>query len=197
MPAPHESLLDRPLFEPALLRAASRRAGALSDSARGRMLPWASAARARYRVALELRDREARGVALGLLREAAFLALCALEIADGIEDAASSPAVAWERFDSRPVLRGAPQGLARAREALAAPSLVMLDELAARGDPELRAATEETVAWLLTLAEVRSPKELERARWLRSALLVLALLVFAWLLFAYWSALAALSAPAP
>ncbi len=177
-----------------MLRAAARRAEAVTDSTRASMKPWANAARARYRVALELRDRETRGVALGLLREAAFLALRALEVGEALEPA-KSPEEAWLRFSARPALPGAPVQLTRAREALAAADSLALDALAAADDGELRAAAEETVAWLLTLAEVRSPKELERARWTRTPLALAALLVIAWALCAYWSALSALSAP--
>ncbi|MET0789918.1 MAG: hypothetical protein ABW061_00225 [Polyangiaceae bacterium] len=191
MAAPHTSLLDGPLFEPTLLRAATRRANAFSDPARERMKPWLSAAQARYRVALELRDGESRGVALGLLREAAFFALRALEAADS-EPAmpSATPSAAWQRFQ---ISDGAPAEWLRVRDAFSVDDALALEVLAVTDDGELRLAAEATVAWLLGLAEVRSPQELARVRWLRVGLMSGALLVLLWALFAYWSALGALS----
>ena len=195
MAAPPPSLLDSPLFEPALLRVASRRAAALSDAARERMKPWVNAAQARYRVALELRDPETRGVALGLLRDAAFLALVALEASAAQSELAESPLTAWQRFGTSEASSAAPACLARAREAWVTADLPALDRLAAADDGALRPAAEETVAWLLTLCEVRSQRELARARLVRSAFALLAAVLIAGALFAYWSVLSALSAP--
>src|SRR5450432_2356470 len=96
------TLLDNSWLESVALVAASRRADKLSAEARVRMRPWVSAAQARFRVARELRDPESQTVALGLLKEAAFFALCALELADSEQElAARSPREAWERFEAR------------------------------------------------------------------------------------------------
>src|SRR5256885_1336296 len=93
--------LDHSWLEPTLLFAASRRAAQLSDEARARMKPWVLAARARFQVARELRDAETQTVALGLLREAAFFALSALEARhSAIDSSGRSAQAAWSRFDA-------------------------------------------------------------------------------------------------
>src|SRR6478609_10487307 len=120
MSAANTSLLDSPILEPILLRQALRRAHALSNGARARMKPWVEASRARYAVALELRDRGTHAVALGLLREAAFFALCAIEVAEpGARPPAVSPKLAWERFEQLSEAAQAPAALATARAAFA------------------------------------------------------------------------------
>ena len=191
------SLLNGPLLEPALLRAASRRASTLSDSARERMKPWVRAARARYLVVRELRSPESRGVALGLLRDAAFLALGALQLAesDSVEPALDNR-TAWQRFSLR-VPEGAPPEWSRVRDVFGESDVLLLDAQAANDAGELRAAAETTVAWLLSLAEVRSRRELQRARVWRSALGVAVLIAVVWALLSYWSALGELSVRAP
>jgi len=181
------SLLDHPLFEPVLLRTATRRAQAFSDEARVRMALWLHAARARYHVALELRDAETQGVALGLLRESAFLTLRALEAARS-EPISDAPSNAWAKLAARP--DGAPSSLCRARPLLAADEPLAVEAPEVR---ELRPAAEETVAWLLSLAEGRSPKALNRLRWLRGAGLSVGLLLVIWALVAYWLTLASLA----
>jgi len=197
MPAVHPSLLDSPLLEPVLLRGASRRAQALSDAARARMKPWLRASEAHFRVALELRARESQSVALGLLQRAAFFALCALEAAESAEPpAAGSVKAAWERFSALPAREGAPVLLKRVRDALGTDDLLALASLDPETATELRPAAEETVAWLLGLVEVRSSRELKRARWVRSVLLGAASIAIVWALLSYWFALSALSGQA-
>ena len=196
MAAPNPSLLDSPLLEPILLRKASRRARVLTDSARARMGPWVKASRARYSVALELRDRETQPVALGLLREAAFFALCAIEVAEPTAPPpASSPKLAWERFNALPESAEAPPELAVARTAFAADEALAVEKLDANEADKLRPAAEQTVAWLLALAEVPTPKRLTRMRRVRTLLLTVGLTVIGWTLLSYWLALAALAHP--
>jgi len=196
MAAPNPSLLDSPLLEPILLRKAARRARVLTDSARARMSPWVKASRARYSVALELRDRETQPVALGLLREAAFFALCAIEVAEpAAPPPASSPKLAWERFNALPESAEAPPELAVARTAFAADEALAVEKLDANEADELRPAAEQTVAWLLALAEVPTPKRLTRMRRVRTLLLTVGLTVIGWTLLSYWLALAALAHP--
>jgi hypothetical protein len=182
-----------PLLEPYLLFAASRRARAVSDETRTRMKPFALAARARYRVALELRDAESQSAAFTLLREAALLALYALEAATGEAAESRSHRATWDRFmaDERP---NAPRSLAEACIVLGTDDPLAADSLPNGDALVLRAKVEESVAWLLSLAEVRSPRELSRARLLRSSLFVCGLVAVIWALLSYWSALAALSA---
>jgi hypothetical protein len=185
--------LDSPLLEPVLLRAAARRAEALPEAARARMKPFVAAARARYRVALELRDRDSQGVAFGLLRDAALLALSALEAVDSeslLEPRA--PRAVWDRFMllEQP---GAPGSLAEARIVLGSDDALAPDSVPASDASRLRSSAEEGVAWLLSLAEVRSARELLRARVVRSSLLVVAAIAIVWAGLSYWLALAALS----
>jgi hypothetical protein len=194
MPAPNTSLLDSPLLEPILLRKASRRARVLPNSARARMTPWVKASRVRYSVALELRHRDQPKVALGLLRDAAFLALCALEVAEpAAPPPASSPKVAWERFNQRPESAEAPPMFAVAQSAFAMDEALAVEALDENEVSKLRAAAEQTVAWLLALAEVHTPKRLTRMRRVRTLLLGVALTVIGWTFFSYWLALAALA----
>jgi hypothetical protein len=196
MPAPNMSLLDSPLLEPILLRKASRRARVLTDSARARMRPWVKASRARYSVALELRDRETQTVALGLLREAAFFALCAIEVGEpAAPPPATSPKVAWERFNALPESADAPPVFAVARTALASDEALVVETLDSNEASKLRPAAEQTVAWLLGLAEVHTPKRLTRMRRVRALLLVAGVTVIGWTLLSYWLALAALAHP--
>jgi hypothetical protein len=197
MPAARTTLwrdgLDTPLLEPVLLRAAARRAEGLPEAARARMKPFVAAARARYRVALELRDRESRGVAFGLLRDAALLALSALEAADSEAlPEPRTPRVVWDRFMllERP---GAPGSLAEARMVLGTDDVLAPDSVAADDASRLRSSAEESVAWLLSLAEVRTVRELTRARVVRSALLVAASIAIVWAGLSYWFALSALA----
>jgi hypothetical protein len=196
MPAPNMGLLDSPLLEPILLRQASRRARALTDSARARMKPWVKASRARYSVALELRDRDTQTVALGLLRDAAFFALCALEVGEpAAPPPATSPKAAWERFNDLPESAEAPPVFAVARRAFATDEALAVEALDARQAEELRPAAEQTVAWLLGLAEVHTPQRLTRMRRVRTLLLGIGLTVVGWTLLSYWLALAALARP--
>jgi hypothetical protein len=189
---PHS--LDMPLLEPFLLFGASRRAEAVSSDARVRMKPFALAARARYRVALELRDGESNSAAFALLREAALLALYALEADnDALSGEARSHRATWDRFMAQE-RADAPGSLAEARIVLGTDDALAADSVAPSDAPALRAKAEESVAWLLSLAEVRSPKELARARIVRSSLFVVALVAVIWALLSYWTALAALSA---
>jgi hypothetical protein len=193
MPAARTSLLDTPLLEPVLLRAAERHAEAVSEAARARMKPFVAAARARYLVALELRDRDSQGVAFGLLRDAALLALSALEAVDSESLAEPrAPRVVWDRFMAleRP---GAPGSLAEARIVLGSDDLLAPDSVAANDASRLRSSAEESVAWLLSLAEARSPRELSRTRLLRSSLFVAAVIAIVWAGLSYWFALAALA----
>jgi len=194
MKAPLTSLLDTPLFEPVLLRSASRRAEQLPEAARERMKPFVAAARARFRVALELRDPDSQGIAFGLLREAAFLALRALEVS--VPEPPSewhSPPALWERFSALPAPPNAPASLAEVREVLATEDVLATEARLPVDAAALRASTEQVVAWLLSLAEVRSPQQLARARLVRSVVFVVSLLVIVWALLSYWSALGALS----
>jgi hypothetical protein len=157
------------------------------------MKPFVAAARARYGVALELRDRESRGVALGLLRDAAVLALSALEEVDSESlPEPRTPRAVWDRFMllERP---GAPGSLAEARIVLGSDDVLAADSVSASDANRLRASAEEAVAWLLSLAEVRSPSELARARVVRSSLFVAAAIAIVWAGLSYWLALAALA----
>ena len=199
MPALPTSLLGNALLEPVLLFSAARRAQALSDDARLRMKPWTSAAQARFRVALELRDPASRAAALALLRESALLALCALEVSEtSAAPQATSPKAAWERFQALPALpSGAPSVLPQVRAAFGTNDPLTVDTLALDEANEVRSAAELVVRWLLELVEVRTPRELARARWTRSALLVLAVVVVVWGLVGYWLALAALAGAKP
>jgi len=193
MPAARTSLLDTPLLEPVLLRAAERRAEAVSEAARARMKPFVAGARARYLVALELRDRDSQGVAFGLLRDAALLALSALEAVDSESLAEPrAPRVIWDRFMAleRP---GAPGSLAEARIVLGSDDLLAPDSVPANDASRLRSSAEESVAWLLSLAEVRSARELSRARVVRSSFLVVAAIAIMRAGLSYWFALAALA----
>lgn len=182
-------------LEPALLLEASRRSARLSAEARARMTPWVVAAQSRFRVARELRDPETRTVALGLLREAAFLALCALEAVDSTVDSrARSAAQAWQRFDELPQKPpGAPEQLALVRAAFGSSDALSVDLVPPSAENELRLAAEETVAWLLGLVDVRTPPELARARLIRSALALVGLGAVLWGLVAYWLSLSALA----
>jgi hypothetical protein len=159
------------------------------------MKPFVAAARARYRVALELRDRDSQGVAFGLLRDAALLALSALEAIDSETlPEPRAPRVVWDRFMllERP---GAPGSLAEARIVLGSDDVLAPDSVPASDASRLRSSAEESVAWLLSLAEVRSARELARARVVRSALFVVGAVAIVWAGLSYWFALAALSPP--
>ena len=193
MPAAPTSLLDTPLLEPVLLRAAERRSEAISEAARARMKPFVAAALARYRVALELRDRESRGVALGLLRDSALLALSALEAVDSESlPEPRTPRAVWDRFMTLE-RSGAPGTLAEARIVLGSDDVLASDSVPASDANRLRASAEQAVAWLLALAEARSPRELSRARLVRSSLLVAAAMMIAWAGLSYWLALSSLA----
>lgn len=189
--------LEHAWLEPTLLLAASRRAAQLSDEARARMKPWVLAARARFQVARELRDAETQTVALGLLREAAFFALSALEAAHSAADlAARSPRAAWQRFDTLvepSALSGAPEQLQLVRAAFGTDDALSVERLRPREANELRLAAEASVSWLLGLVEIRTAAQLARARWLRSGLALLSLVLIGWGLVAYWLSLAALA----
>jgi len=190
-------VLDHPWFEAVALRAASRRAAKLSTEARARMKPWVVGARARYRVARELRDAASQVVALGLLKEAALFALRALECASSeLTSAAGSPQQAWQRFESlADEPPGAPEQLTMVRAAFSTDDALSLDLIAAsqaNEANELRLAAEASVAWLLSLVEIRTPAELVRARLVRSALAVLAIVAVSSCLVAYWLSLRAL-----
>ena len=194
MPAPNTSLLDSPLLEPILLRKATRRARVLTNSARERMRPWVDAAHARYTVALELRDRDSLVVALGLLRDAAFFALCAIEAAEPAAPAPpSSRKLAWERFDQLPDASDAPTALNAARAAFATDDALAVDALTPTELERLRPAAEEAVAWLLGLAVIQTPKRLKLLRRVRTLLLTIGLTVVGWTLLSYWVALVALA----
>ena len=194
MPAPNTSLLDSPLLEPILLRKATRRARVLTNSARERMRPWVDAAHARYTVALELRDRDSLVVALGLLRDAAFFALCAIEAAEPAAPAPpSSRKLAWERFEQLPDASEAPPALAAARAAFATDDALAIDTLTPTELERLRPAAEEAVAWLLGLAVIQTPKRLKLLRRVRTLLLTIGLTVVGWTLLSYWVALVALA----
>jgi len=189
-----ESASSSSWLEPLLLREASQRAEGFSDDARARMNPWVVAAQARFRVARELRDPETQAVALGLLKEAAFFALCALEVSvSADEPPASSPQQAWRRFDERaekPL--GAPEQLVLVRSAFGTDDALSVDRVPSHQANELRLAAEASVAWLLSLVEVRTLPELERARLIRVALAAVGLVVIAWGLVAYWLSLTAI-----
>ncbi len=160
------------------------------------MQPFVKASRARYSVALELRDRDTQTVALGLLREAAYLALCAIEVAEPAPaPPATSPKVAWQRFDELPESAEAPPVLAVARSAFATDEALAVDALDPNEVERLRPAAEQSVAWLLGLAEVHSPKRLKIMRRVRTLLLTIGLTVVGWTFFSYWLALAALAHP--
>ena len=181
------TLLESSWLEPAFLVAASRRAVQLPDAARARMKPWVVGAQARFRVARELRDAESQVVALGLLREAAFFALCALELREPAREIPSrSAAEAWEHFGAP---ADAPERLALVREAFGAADALSVDLIEPSQANDLRLAAEASVAWLLSLAEIRTPAELTRARLIRVALAVLGFVVIAWGLVAYWFSL--------
>jgi hypothetical protein len=178
------------------LFAASRRAGKLSDEERARMKPWVAAAQARFGVARELRDPETQNVALALLEQASFFALCALQAdstSESLEVLASSPKEAWQSVEARADLPpGAVEQLGFVLAAFSSDNPLSVERMPPQQANELRLAAETSVAWLLTLAEVRSPSELYRARFVRSALALLGLVLIAWGLIAYWLSLTAL-----
>jgi len=184
---------DVPWIEPVALLGARQRAARVSDAARVRMKPWVEAAHARYRVARELRDSETQIVALSLLREAAFFALVALALARE-EEAPKTLGAAWtgcEMPSAGDTERAAELSLVRA--AFSAEDPLALDRTPAGELNALRLAAESTVAWLLALAEVRSPRELERLRLIRAVLCTLAALGILSGLIAYGCALASVS----
>ena len=190
MKAALTSLLDTPLLEPVFLLAASRRASALPAAARERMKPFVVAARVRFRVASELRDPETLGTAFGLLREAAFLALRALEVSTPEQPPEPhSPLSVWERFGEQPAWPGQPESLPEVRHVLATENVLETEARLPADAAVLRASTEEVVAWLLSLAEVRSPQELARARVVRASVFVLSAIAIIWALLGYWSVL--------
>ena len=155
------------------------------------MRPYLNLAQQQYRTALELRDGETRIVFWGLLRDAAFHTLLALESA-GDGTLSLSPHQAWEGLGAQ---GGAPSALAGARLVLASEgSLVELASSSVDLE-QLRPGAEQSVGWLLTLPEVRSPKQVTRARAQRLALFTLALVAVVWALVSYWLALSALSLP--
>ena len=175
------------------MRAAEKRSAAVSEAARARMKPFVAGARARYQVAVELRDRESRGVALGLLRDSALLALSALEAVDSESlPEPRAPRAVWDRFMLLET-PGAPGSLAEARIVLGSDDLLAPDSVPPNDADRLRISAEGAVAWLLCLAEARSPRELRRARLLRTSLFVAAVVVIAWAGLSYWSALSALA----
>ena len=187
---------DVPWLEPVALVGAMARAARISDAARARMKPWVAAAEARYRVARELRDPESRTVALALLREAAFFALCALAVE--AEDGAPprSPGLAWEGFAPQAQAkanRPSEAELALVRAAFSAEEPLALEAVPSREANPLRLAAESTVAWLLALAEIRAPKELARARVVRVVLSAVAALAVLACLIAYGLALASIA----
>ena len=158
-----------PWLEPIALFGAMSRAERLSDAARARMRPWAEAARVRYGVARELRDPETQTVALALLREAAFFALCALAAA--AENAAELPRSSQAAWTSFVVPEASPPNeaseLELVRAAFASDDPLALDAVPESEVNRLRLAAEAIVAWLLALAEVRPPKRLARLRLVR------------------------------
>jgi len=181
-------------LEPVALRSATRHASQLSDESRARMRPWVVAARARFRVARELRDSESQRVALGLLRDAAFYALCALEASGSAEAVLPTTSrEAWQHFEALAnKSAGAPEELALVREAFCAEGALALDLYETARANDLRLAAELSVAWLLGLVEIRTLPELARARLLRIALAALGLVLIAWGFVAYWLSLSAL-----
>jgi hypothetical protein len=187
-------LLDQLWLEPIALLGASRRASKLSDEARLRMKPWVVAARSRFRVARELRDPDSQIAALALLSEAAFFALRALDSVESApESGARSPRQVWDRFDAlvdQPAAAPAQFGLLRT--AFGTDDALALDKLAPSQANELRLAAEVAVAWLLSLAEIRTPSELRRARVVRWVLAALGLVAVLVGLVAYWLSLSAI-----
>jgi hypothetical protein len=193
MPAESRYSVAATWLEPIALLGASSRARGVSDEMRARMKPWVIAASARYRVARELRDLETQSVALGLLREAAFFALCGLEATDPATVVARSSKEAWQRFDALPSKpAGAPEQLALVRDAFGNDDALAMDLVLPSEANDLRLAAEACVAWLLTLVEVRTPAQLARARLVRSALALLGLVVIVWGIVAYCLALTAI-----
>jgi len=179
-------LLENPLFESLLLLQAGTRADSFSDEARARMRPWVDAAQSRFRVALELRDAETRPAVLSLLRESAFLALCALDAAQE-RALPATPAEAWERFDASRT--DAPVELESVRAFLASTDPLAADALQPARAAESRSAAELVVEWLLSLVEVRTHAQLTRARVLRCALFFAAAVLVVGALVSYWTML--------
>jgi hypothetical protein len=159
------------------------------------MKPWVDAAQARFRVARELRDAATQRVALGLLKDSAFFALCALQAARSpLESAPRSAAEAWQGFDTlADPPRHAPEQLPLVRRAFEKAEPLALDLLSAAAADELRLAAEAVVAWLLGSIEVRTVAELKRARVVRMALALVGCVVVVWGLLSYWLSLAALA----
>ncbi|HEX3773904.1 MAG TPA: hypothetical protein VHV51_05530 [Polyangiaceae bacterium] len=181
-------------FEPVALIEANARAKKVSAEARARVKPLALAARSRFRVARELRDAETQYVALSLLREAAFFALCAFESLEAEPEArATSPREAWSRFVARAdEPPGAPEQLELVREAFANDDPWSLELVPRERVNDLRLAAEATVAWLLDLVELRTPSEIVRARIVRSLFAALGFALIALGLIAYCQALVAI-----
>ena len=192
MPIAIRPLLESAWVEPFALLGAKRRAAALTDAARERMRPWVQGARARYRVALELRDAETRAVALGLLHTAAWLALCAAAAAQGNEEPKAASA-AWAAFDAD-AAGAPPPELELVKPFFSSDAPLAADLLDPARALELRQPAELVVAWLFELVEARSPREIDRARIVRSLLLVLGLALVITGLVSYWLMLNQLAA---
>lgn len=190
-------IADVPWLEPVALVGAVQRATKLSDAARARMQPWIAAAQGRYRVARELRDPESRTVALALLREAAFFALSALAVqADDAGAPPRSPGLAWAGFapQAEPEAnRPSEAELALVRAAFSAEDPLALEAVPNAEANPLRLAAEATVAWLLALAEIRTPKQLARARIVRGVLCAVVALSVVGVLIAYVLALGSIA----
>jgi hypothetical protein len=145
---------------------------------------------ARYHAAALHRIRGARELqhsdpvaAIALYREAAVLLIGAIRQAAQPErvEVASSAVEAWRSFDDLPLLEAArPDELTRARGVLEstdplAPDAIPPGELGA-----VTAAAAETVDWLASAIEPRSPKEIRASRFVRVGGTLLAAVVAAY-----------------
>lgn len=202
-PQPRYLLLTMPDFltrwlasswlEPVLLRRAWQRSRALDDAARARMKAWVEAARGRLRVARGLVAPEDQSSALALLRDATGFASRAVLLADPERVAHAEPASGIaECLDAVAKAEDAPTELDSVRAAFSQADPLALEALSTPEYEALRLSVERVLQWLLSLAELRTPSQLVRARWLRVSAAVLgALLVLAGLV-SYWMALSAL-----
>lgn len=157
------------------------------------MRPWVEAARARARVAQALAAAEDQGPALSLLREATAFASTAVLLAERERPLSelSESAIA-NCLEALAAAEGAPASLSGVLAAFSNPDPLALDALAVSQYEVLRVQAERVLHWLLGLAELRTPRELGRARWLRASVALLGGALVTTGLLIYWVALTAL-----
>ena len=168
--------LWRRLLEPVWLGRALDRAQKLPADRAEPTRKLGLAALHRARAAAALTDERHDAAALGLEREAAALAISALLTERGDHDGTPlEPADAWKQLGT--TLDGAPRHLEQAREILAAEDPLSIEQLSPKQARLARAHTSKALGWLLGALEMRTPREIRFARFVRGAATVLAVLV--------------------